>query len=424
MRRAAALLALALLPSSCTCNGSAGGDARAPDALTRDTGRHDTTPDRGVDTRPPFDLFPTGACGGSRTLQPLEIPAGAAESCGPGCQRLTWGAPPDQRYDIKGDLLVYVGMRTSNAVGYRLYYKRISTGQEHRITGDWANKASGCSLATTDGKTIATTCMRSDLDLGYWTRSITRFTPATGLEDDLFCLQRKATDNACFPFFIAQSNAGIVLQYTLGECAEQAPYLLRPGASTLENLASVTRQAQFAQASGHWIVWARAKPEEAGGAYQIVVYDLDTNTQRRIDPTSASQWLPRIDGDQIVWLDHRNDPSGSWGNPKNVDIYHHDLTSGKTTAVTTHPARQGDADVSGKWVAWHDYRKGSSKELDIYAKDLTSGTIYQVSDTPGSEAYPRVDGDRLFYQKLGSDGKLAIFMVDLPTFVAAQKQTP
>jgi beta propeller repeat protein len=415
--------ACALGVGGCNCGSSDGAGDAARDMVSRDSRRIDSmTPDRGVDTRSPYDLYPAGAWGGSRTLQPVEIPAGKPEGCGAGCERITWGADVDQRYEVVGDLLVYVG-KLSSGKGHRLYLKRLGDGKEYRVSsGMW--EVSGCSLATTDGTLIYTTCVRSDIELGYWTRSITRFTPATNLEEDLACFARTAAQDGCYPDHIALADAGVLLQYTLGKCQEQAPYLLRPGSTKLENLAGVVRDAQLPAASGRRIVWTQRKPSEWGYNYQIVLYDDATKTQRRIAPTTASQWDPRIDGDRIVWLDNRNDPNHSYVDPKNVDIYVHNLSTGKTQAVTVNPGRQDKPDVGGKWVAWHDYRNGpdgvSGKEIDIYAKNLETGVEYRVTAEGGIEAYPRVDGERLFFRKLRS-GQLALHMVDLPTFVKAQK---
>ncbi len=215
----------------------------------------------------------------------------------------------------------------------------------------------------------------------------------------------------------------MLLQYNLTKCREQAPYLLRSGATTLENLAKKTYVAQLPAASGRHIVWTQRDGSDWTD-FQIILYDDSTKTQRRIAPTAHAQWQPRIDGERIVWLDNRNDPTHNYLNPRNVDIYTHDLTTGKTTAVCTDPGRQDHVDVGGDWVVWHDYRNGkdgvSGKEIDIYAKNLATGREYRVTDAPGIEAYPRVDGDRLFYRKSAADKQLALFMVDLPTFVKSR----
>ena len=100
-----------------------------------------------------------------------------------------------------------------------------------------------------------------------------------------------------------------------------------------------------------------------------------------VDPHLGDQWMPRVAGDKIVWMDHRNDPTGNEFGPKNADIYLHDLSTGKTTAVTTDPALQ-------EWLTENDdlfegrdssvYDPDKAKELIEYDEMNFSEIAYEL----------------------------------------------
>jgi hypothetical protein len=424
-------LSLVTLSAACTCGGSAGerdagGDA-GPDHSLPDRGVDigvDISIDRGVDG-PGGDLYPTGACGGQRKLVPTVVPPGPASACGAGCQRVTWGASPARDWDVKGDLLVYRNV-TGSPGGSRVYYVDLATRTEHRVHNNWPYVVGGCSVVATDGKRIATSCVRSFTGPpipAQWLRSLTTYDPKTHLETDHLCIERKLSDQSCFPDLIVFNTSGITINLSLAtKCINTRPWHLAFGSTTLKDLAEPNTQSQIGhvRGDGKIVVWSEGRKEWKH--YQVVAYDLDTGKRWRVDPSNSDQWLPQVAGDKIVWVDHRNDPSGYRLNPKNSDIYMHDLSSGKTTAVTTHPARQEEADIDGDWVIWHDYRGApdgiSGKEIDIWAKNMATGKEYQVTAYPHLEVYPRVDNGRLFYQRV-VNGSTGIHMIDIATWIKA-----
>ena len=112
--------------------------------------------------------------------------------------------------------------------------------------------------------------------------------------------------------------------------------------------------------------------------------------------------------------------------PGNADIYHHDLTTGKTTQVTTNPGTQEKPDVWGDWVVWQDWRNspgemsqgGKAPNSDIYAENLKTGKEVQLTDFPGLELFPRVDEDRIFYRSFDTKNQSSVFMIDLKARLA------
>jgi hypothetical protein len=421
---------LAILAAGCNCGSSAGASDVGGDA-----GPDRSLPDRGVDSRvdrgvdrgadgPGGDLYPTGACGGQRKLVPTVVPPGPASACGAGCQRLTWGASQARDWDVKGDLLVYRNV-TGSPGGSRVYYVDLPTQTEYRVHNDWPYVIGGCNVVATDGKRIATSCVRDFAPPlpPQWLRSLTTYDPKTHLETDHLCIERKLSDDTCFPDLIVFSAGGITVNLAHAtKCINTRPWHLAFGSTTLKDLAEPNTDSQIGhvRGDGKIVVWMEGRKEWKH--YQVVAYDLDTGKRWRVDPSTNDQWLPQVAGDKIVWVDHRNDATGYRLNPKNSDIYMHDLSTGTTTAVTTHSARQEEADVHGDWVIWQDYRAApdgiSGKEIDIWAKNMATGKEYQVTAYPHLEVYPRVDTGRLFYQRV-VNGSRGIHMVDIATWLKA-----
>lgn len=417
------LLTAGIVAAGCSCEGAggpddAGVDTRSADLLAVDAGPVDAPPvhDSAIadshDTLPPL---PDGLCG-TRTLSPKVITPYAGKPCGKGCKQVTFGNFVELHYDVVGDQLVYIGQR---GTGYKVYLVDLKSGTEYQLHQDWPKKFQGCSLVHTDGKTPAYTCVRGDYpDAKVWLRSVTTYDPATKVETDLYCYVRKRSDNVCFPYYISTGTTGIGLNDSLTACKYQDMLFYRFSDGSFTNISKAYGGVFQGHMSGHVLVWTQVKT--GWPSTQIVAYDTTSNTQWRVDPASGSQYLPRIEGDQVVWTDHRNAPGDMWA-PGNSDIYYANLKTAKTMAVTTHEAKQERPDVWGDWVVWQDWRSASAsvkKNIDIYVKNIKTGKVYPIATTSATEAYPRIDNDRVFYTMPDSKGEISLFMVDLKTRLA------
>jgi beta propeller repeat protein len=413
----------------CNCGSSASKadtyfDARSPELGTTDRGVGAVL-DRGPDQS---NVVP---CGPPRKLSPVLIPKKTPQACGPGCKQLTFSDNmPSNHYEVSGDILLHFDALPT--AGFRVFHVDLAKGTEHQLHPQRPDdRSAGCHVVGTNGTEIVYTCVQEWGNQQTWTRSITKYNKQTQTETDLFCLRRSTAQPGCAPSFISPVSKGILIYWTLSTCGRSTALFLPTGGSTLTPLAGEGFQGQvgWTNGDGSKIVWAQDRTEWGGA--RIVVYDLDTGTQKRIDPqpgVKGDQWMPRIQGDKIVWVDHRNDPNGDRFKPRNTDIYHHDLSTGKTTAVTTHGALQERPDVYGDWVVWHDLRYNptgfTGKVIAVFAKNIKTGQEFEVSDE-NRGSYPRIDRDRVFYRAWDKGNKLwALFMVDLKTFLAAQKNKP
>lgn len=170
--------------------------------------------------------------------------------------------------------------------------------------------------------------------------------------------------------------------------------------------------------SGDRVVWS----ENRNGNGDIYVYDLATDTERRITTDPANQVQPRIDGVRIVWVDRRNDVNG--------DIYLYDLDTEVERRITTERSWsptsrrvRGRPDISGDYVVWHETwtLENTFGYSTIYLYDVATETKRWIAGSappvrPGriGSAFPRIDGTRLVwqgYRNLTDD----IYLYDLAT---------
>ncbi len=158
--------------------------------------------------------------------------------------------------------------------------------------------------------------------------------------------------------------------------------------------------------SGNRIVWSDSR----NGNADIYMLDLASGTERQITTDPNDQFAPAISGDRIVWQDYRNG---------NADIYMFDLASGTERQITTDPSEQALPAIFGDRIVWEDFRNGNA---DIYMFDLASGTERQISTDPNHQRVPAISGDRIVWEDF-RNGNLDIYMFDLASGIERQITT-
>jgi beta propeller repeat protein len=130
----------------------------------------------------------------------------------------------------------------------------------------------------------------------------------------------------------------------------------------------------------------------------IHVASLATGEEREVaSVNSQAIGAPAVSAGRVVWADTR---SG------NYDVYLYDVATGATRQITTDPAGQFNARISGGLIVWEDTRNTTSHYLpenDIYAYDLATGTEFPVATGPDHQARPRVDGTRVVWTERAND---------------------
>jgi len=135
------------------------------------------------------------------------------------------------------------------------------------------------------------------------------------------------------------------------------------------------------------IVWQQSLP--ANQDYDIIGYDMGSQTTFTISGKTGNEEHPRIDGDLVVW---------DWQG----DIYGYDLASGQRLTITQDAWYQWWPAVSGNLVVWMDNRNG---RWDIYGYDLALGEEYWLSENASEEAFqPAVWGNLAAWDHSFADG--------------------
>lgn len=144
--------------------------------------------------------------------------------------------------------------------------------------------------------------------------------------------------------------------------------------------------------SGDWIVYSTTA--------EVFAYDIASGATIGRDIPGDQYW-PRVDGRNVIWLDHRNYPGGytrggSW------DIYSYNLDSGTELQITTvAPVPESAApDLLGDVVVWSDDRAATSDDpyhRDLYVYRYSTGAEQQITFNAGKAVYPQLNSDTVFF---------------------------
>jgi len=192
-----------------------------------------------------------------------------------------------------------------------------------------------------------------------------------------------------------------------------APYAAKPCGTGCKQVTFGNFVEQDYEVAGNLLAYVGSLPT---GAFKVYLVDLTTGTERMLENYQGSLQgcsLVSTDGQKLVY---------TWATA-NADLYHHDLSNGTTTRVTTDPGTQERPDVWDDWVAWQDWRNspgglsqgGQAANSDVYAKNLKTGQEVQLTSFAGHEAYVRVDNGRVFFRMLDGKNRASVFMIDLKT---------
>ncbi|HET7232497.1 MAG TPA: hypothetical protein VFJ16_20985 [Longimicrobium sp.] len=160
---------------------------------------------------------------------------------------------------------------------------------------------------------------------------------------------------------------------------------------------STAEAAREVDVDGNLVVWStytQRSPYTTG----IRVMDLSTGVEREIvHVNSQAIGAPSVSEGRVVWSDER---SG------NYDVYLYDVATGTQRQITTDPAGQFNARISGSLIVWEDTRNSTSHYLpenDIYLYDLASGTEIPVATGENHQGWPRIDGNRVVWTERANE---------------------
>ncbi|MEN6395917.1 MAG: hypothetical protein ABFC78_05475 [Methanoregula sp.] len=159
--------------------------------------------------------------------------------------------------------------------------------------------------------------------------------------------------------------------------------------------------------SGSRIVWAQDM--------NIWMYDISSGKTTALTTNSGdfNAYLehvdPAISGDVVVWRQRKITDQDS----RNMNIVAYSIPSGKTTVVSDGKWEKTNARIDGDRVVWEDSRK-DKQDRDIYLYNLTTGKESVVCSAPDTQREPKISGNRIVWDDHRT-GDWDVYAYDIPT---------
>ncbi len=106
---------------------------------------------------------------------------------------------------------------------------------------------------------------------------------------------------------------------------------------------------------------------------------------------------PRVSGDYVVWVE---------GSEANWDIYGHNLETGQSFPVVTHPSRQEHPAISENIVVWADRRhitaQHDGSHYDVYGYDLAAKREFRITTETAAIGQPTISGNTVVWWRFAN----------------------
>ena len=253
---------------------------------------------------------------------------------------------------VCGDYIVWEDNRNEGTTGWDIYAYKISTGTEFPVTTD-----SGFQLGPRCNGNIIIWQGSSNL-YAFSTSTSTQFTVVSGG----VTTQRDEIDiNEDYIVWTDTRDQGAngfdIYAYELSTGNEIA-------------IAVTTGNQRWPIVKGDYIVWTHSRNSDTSGI-DIYAYQISTATEIPLVATE-DQIGPDTDGEYIVWRDNRSVPVTGF------DIYAYSISTATTFPVSADPGLQFLPRIDGGNIVWGDESKGYK---DVFLS--TQPGITKQNITPG-----------------------------------------
>jgi hypothetical protein len=150
----------------------------------------------------------------------------------------------------------------------------------------------------------------------------------------------------------------------------------------------------------------------ADGSIEPVAVDLRTRELLGLDTPLVAKKGWKTAQRYFAWIQ-------TAGNGLDEELYVYDLSTGEKIRLNGEGGSQCCADVSGNTVVWSE-RHGDNR-MDIYTYNLASSALKVAVARPGSQVFPKIEGDWVVYTEYTSldfhneDGPQTLYLHNLAT---------
>jgi beta propeller repeat protein len=137
-----------------------------------------------------------------------------------------------------------------------------------------------------------------------------------------------------------------------------------------------------------WVVYQTRPSNDPTAPWQLMVYNMDSDTVETVDPTTQDQLDPAIHKGRVVWQDFRNAGYG--------EIYMKDLNTGEVKRITDDAYSQYYPSIYDNWIVWSDMR---NTQNDLYGYNLLKNKEIRLTNTQENETRPFMKGNWVVYEE-------------------------
>ena len=149
-----------------------------------------------------------------------------------------------------------------------------------------------------------------------------------------------------------------------------------------------------------------------GFAWNPWIYDIRTDTASAILMDTIDQWSTQVDGDWVIWVDQRDDPTGTAFTPRSPDLYGWEISTGTERPLAVAPGAQMQPVLRDGGLVWSAFRNdpvdpsGSwgSTNSDVYVRRMPDGPETRITTFPDTREWViDKDGDWIYVFRATTD---------------------
>ena len=168
--------------------------------------------------------------------------------------------------------------------------------------------------------------------------------------------------------------------------------------------------ARRPEVSGDWVVWSDYR-SEAGG-YGVYARNLLTQREKTLHVGGNQPGYGlQVSNDVAVWYEY-------CGSGQRFDILGYDLATDSFMTVCDNPEYQYYPSTDGTTVVWQDRRKGDAYDMDVYGLDLETEVEFAIDVSSTDTRNIAVQGDLVIWT--GNGGLNGHYLSTGETFLIAE----